>query len=291
METTIHTDSYNSLYTSRFIRLINQCTFGLLLSCSATGLYSQSTTAPRELIRFKIESKTYYDQTVLYLQESATTGFDSKYDAYKIMNPKINIYTSPVNDLNLSINAISNGVISEKIPLCFSTKEPGLHKIKVTQYTNPGLYAETALIDTYTQTSTPLSLGQEFEFEVNDEDLGKIISDRYFVSIQSHSLERNAVITSEKDPVMSTATSVDEEVELFPNPANSTEHLKLHLNHRGDSVVEVEVDNESGKAVEHFSAPFSDDIDLEETQTLHSGMYIIHVHKDNKLINKKVIKN
>lgn len=291
MKTTILNNSSNSLYTSSILRYLGNCSLGLLLACFTTSLHSQTTVAQRELIRIKIESKTYYDQTVLYLQENASMGFDSKYDAYKILNPKINIYTSPTSDLKLSINAISNGVTSENIPLCFSSKEPGLHKLKITQYTNPDLYAETALIDTYTHTTTPLSLGQEFEFEVSNADSGKIISDRYFISIQSHNMERNAVITSNKDAVMSTNTNTEEDAELFPNPTTGTEHMKLHMNHHNNEDINVEIDNIAGKEVEHFSVPFSDDIDLEEIQTLHSGVYIIHVQQGNELINKKVVKN
>ena len=248
--------------------------FALLLTALGC-LNAQTTTPPRELIRFKLESTNFSDQTVLYMQENATLAFDSKYDAYKFINPSINIYTVPVENLKLSINAISNTLDEELIPIHFSTKETGLHHLRITQHINPEMYAESFLIDTYTGANIPILLNQVYDFEINKEDSARIVSDRFLIHLQG---KRSSIVTSQKEQ------SFGSEAEISPNPVTNYDHLKVHLAHHNSEQVSIEIDNALGKEVNHVDVPYSEEIDLDYTQSLDAGVYFIHI-KQGKDIN------
>jgi hypothetical protein len=256
-----------------------------LLSITITALQAQTTYPTRELLRFKLESKSNSDQTVLYLQENATLGFDSKFDAYKLINPKVNLYTMPMENLKLSIDAVSNKITEEKIPLCFSSKEPGHHNLRITEYTNPGLFADSYLIDAYLNTTTPIYYGEIFDVEVSKSDSGRLFSDRYFIDLKSP--VSSQVITASNDQVLE-----DDEVEIFPNPISGTEHLKLHLKHHNSETITVGVMNSSGRQVESFDLPFANDIDLGDIEDLVAGVYFVQIDEGNDVkVNRKLVKD
>jgi len=70
-------------------------------------LLSFSTFALEDAIRFKItkSGSSLSDESVIRFYEAATTGFDSKYDAYKLFGSSPSIFTESSDGEKLSINA------------------------------------------------------------------------------------------------------------------------------------------------------------------------------------------
>lgn len=237
----------------------------------------------KELIRFKLDSKNNSDQTVVYLTENATSAFDSKYDAYKLANPILNLYTISSDQQNLSINGVSNKITEEYIPLCFKSKEPGIHHFEVTAYTNPGLFAEAYIQDTYQNTIVPILLGTEFDIFVSHEDSCKLISDRFVIILKGSTV--SSVITSYKDNI------TEELIEMYPNPISGTSQLHLHVNNLKSDLIKINIKTLEGKEVGTHYSSSPKHIIIDDIEHLVAGVYWIEInHADGSRLHKKIIK-
>lgn len=247
-------------------------------------LKSQNTTSQtKELIRLKLDSKNNSDQTVVYLTENATSAFDSKYDAYKLTNPILNLYTISSDQQNLSINGVSNKITEEHIPLCFKSKEPGIHHFEVTAYTNPGLFAEAYIHDTYQNTIVPILLGTEFEVLISTEDSCKLISDRFIIILKGSTI--SSVITSYQDHIS------EEHIDIYPNPISGTSQLNLHVQNLKSDFINIKIKTLEGKEIGTHYSSLSQHIIIEDIGHLVAGVYWVEIkHTDGSRFHKKFIK-
>lgn len=267
---------------------MNNCIKAFLIltgTCLMTfhELKSQTaSTVTKELIRLKVDSKTNSDNTVIYLVENATLAFDSKYDAYKLSNPSLNLFTTSSDQQNLSINGISNKISEEHIPLSFKSKETGNHHFKVTDYTNPGMFADAYIHDTYQNTTLPILLGTEFDFVVSPQDSGKLISDRFVIILRGVSTSQ--VVTSLKD------NTLEEHIDIYPNPISGTTQLNLHMSELKSDFINVKIKTLEGKEIKthHLSTSQHMVIGIDH---LIAGIYWVEIkHADGSSFHKKFIK-
>lgn len=242
-----------------------------------------SQTFPRELIRFRMESTLNYDETVMYFQENATQGFDSKYDAYKMTNPRLNLYTNPVAGLNLAINAMNNHPGDVLIPLVFKSKEVGLHKLKITQHLNDGMFVDIFIHDIINNTSTRLDVGAVWEFYLDSTDLNIPLTDRFVIDIHER---RSSIVTS--DIVTLSNMSVD----VFPNPLNDG-GLTIKWNDNISSNVTIEVRGMAGRIVGTYQfTSVGNEIYVYQFDGLEKGVYYVDIAVNESVHwKKRIFKN
>ncbi|MCD6019795.1 MAG: hypothetical protein K0S53_2916 [Bacteroidetes bacterium] len=86
------------------------------------------------MIRLKMKgSASYLDETILYYQEGATTGFDSEYDAYKIAGPNnVPSISQEHNSVLMQINGINPVASSFSINIKTTTNTTGNFTITAT---------------------------------------------------------------------------------------------------------------------------------------------------------------
>lgn len=128
----------------------------LILLLSGNHVYSQTDVNPNS-VKLTISGNGYSDQTFVVIVPGSTLGFDSQYDAYKLMG----IYAAPqlysiISCCNLSVNAIPELYNGMEVQL-------GIRMGANTNYTieGTGLYTfgnDTTIVLEDTKTSTFINL-------------------------------------------------------------------------------------------------------------------------------------
>jgi hypothetical protein len=88
-----------------------------------------------DLLVLKVSGNNRSDETWIHLDENATTGFDGKYDAYKMFtsNGTVPQIFSIADELNLALNSLPSKI---NVPLGFVCGTSGEYSIKVNQITD-----------------------------------------------------------------------------------------------------------------------------------------------------------
>ena len=95
--------------------------------------------------------------------EDAAEGYDTKYDASKMMNPNLNLYTI-VNGERLAINAMPFVPESMTVQLGFSTALAGLHKFQFDDISILNFVNLVYLKDNYLGTLTQIETFSDYTF-------------------------------------------------------------------------------------------------------------------------------
>lgn len=144
-------------------------------------IISQTTDAIDNLVSFTIVGNGYSDQTYVVIIPGSTTGFDSNYDAYKLMG----IYAAPqiysiISCCNLSVNAIPELYTNMVVQLGFRVGNNTSYTITASGVYSFGADTNLVLVDTkeniyqdlmqdsvYTFTGLTTDIAQRFKLIFN----------------------------------------------------------------------------------------------------------------------------
>lgn len=81
--------------------------------------------------------------------------------------------------------------------------------------------------------------------------------------------------------------NLDENISLFPNPANNGFTIELSSPVR--KVTDIEILNDEGKAVKENFFKIGEKSKLILTNDLTSGIYLVHLISENQIIHKRLV--
>jgi hypothetical protein len=158
---------------------------------NGTQYYKGSGAKPESksihpLIRLTLNNDKLTDQTVIWFNENATTGKDSKYDAEKWIpdDPRLQIYSS-LQGRKYAINGIRFPEESIEIPLTIRTTESGKYTIKMAGIENVEGYT-CYLKDLEQLTRTIMKENTKYSFNASK----GIINDRFVIAISNSSAQK-----------------------------------------------------------------------------------------------------
>lgn len=146
------------------------------------------------LIRISLDNDKLTDQTVIWFNENATTGKDSKYDAEKWIpdDPRLQICSS-LQGRKYAINGIQFPEESVEIPLAIRTTESGKHTIRMAGMENVEGFT-FYLKDLELKTRTSLKENTKYSFSASN----GIIDNRFVIVIGNSSAQKNTESVSGK---------------------------------------------------------------------------------------------
>jgi hypothetical protein len=107
--------------------------FRLLISLLLISFVTSIHAVP--MVRINLTGTSANDETVIYYQAGATSGFDSQYDSYKLLGPNPSAYICQLTPAaSLAINGISPVSQSFSIELLISTPLSGSYNISATDF-------------------------------------------------------------------------------------------------------------------------------------------------------------
>ncbi|MBP7497606.1 MAG: T9SS type A sorting domain-containing protein [Bacteroidales bacterium] len=210
------------------------------------------------------------DATVIFFDTVATTTFNGKTDAYKLMNtePLVpNIYSMKDNK-KLSINGLPEITDMLEIPIGFEISTPGAYTIDAYEITNFPQDVDIFLEDRSSNNVQNLRINPVYTFNINK----SADNDRFVIRFEL------------------TATKINKT--NFINNASiytSANTLYVNLNTENKLSADVEIYNVQGQKVAESLKAISGS--NEYNLNLNKGCYIINLRSDKLNINKKVYFN
>jgi hypothetical protein len=207
-----------------------------------------------------------YDATDLVLDSGLTQQFD-EYDALKMSNFDLNLFTVSTEGKHLAINQafFEAGNI---IPLGIETAESGDFTFQIPNNSFPENYKLT-LIDALKKTSTVLTGGSSYSFQMDSKNTASF-QNRF--AIQIDATQSNKQFHAAKCVV-------------YPNPAANNESIEIMAN---QSIHKVELFDINGKLVASVNGQKQQHLQL-PTQDLNAGMFIAKIHFQNQISTQKII--
>ncbi|MGE0772967.1 MAG: T9SS type A sorting domain-containing protein [Cyclobacteriaceae bacterium] len=128
------------------------------------------------LLRIKLNGVDSRDETVIYFDEEATDGFDLAYDAKKLTNDYINLYSILDNGARYAINGLGGVDCSRLIKLGINQLSVNALPLDPDLDSNLGTGEDITPLGTYTFEFSGLdSFGSEYQFSLIDKFTGIII--------------------------------------------------------------------------------------------------------------------
>ncbi len=219
------------------------------------------------LLRVTIFDTASFDEAVLQLSDVVSSGFDKEYDAYKMKNTGLNIYTQSSNGDNLAINRYP---IQKQlnIPLGVSNNRIGDHKLK---FTDNGSFADQKLYlqDTYLRKYMEISEGAEYPFTISA-DVNSTGTRFVITNVPS------GLLTSTEESQTNRLESMT--LKVYPSPTNGR-NVNLDLYNVGNGNVEVKILDLTGRLVysaTHGVSGSMSHFSLELLSDLANGVYVVN---------------
>ncbi len=227
-----------------------------------------------------IDDSADYDETLILIDSlnGSNLATDER-DAAKFFNDALNLYTVTNDKFNLAINSINVPSISDTINVSvwsydstnISTKH---HKISFSEFESIDPSIELYLFDSYLNVISNIRNNSEYDFMIST-DVKSYGNDRFKLIFNNLSIGVSSEIKND-------------EIVLYPNPANSNLYLKL--NNHSTSTLNYEIVDLMGRIIKVNSLEPQNALTQLNIEELNNGTYFIRISQDGKQYIKKFIK-
>lgn len=221
-------------------------------------------------VKISLENQENYNETLIGFLNTATNGFDNKYDGMKLKgNSDLSLYSKLVDDdgYDYAIQALTYPEVNKEIivRLGFNTENEGIHKIKMLSLENLDNSTSILLEDTYENKFTDLRLSPEYDFFAGQ-------TGTYDDRFKLHFNRQNQ--------------GLDEEEDFANDFIVYNQHGNIIIDNQHHQDVTVDVFNTIGKLIVRDCASSHQKmmINLQES----SGLYIVRITSEGNMFSKKV---
>jgi len=241
-----------------FVEVIDGQTTGTLTMTDAVQVHNnvgflKSKSAIEELIRLEVSNGTNTDETVVYFDNDATSGYDYQFDAHKLFSfdqDRPQIY-STAND-NMSINVLPD----ENTDVPFDVKGLDGENMTIAATEVVG-FGNLMLLDNATGSQTNLVM-ENYEFTYSED-----ISDRFLLFF--------------------TTVNTEEELESNCEIYSFDRNIRVILHNQRDA--EIVIYNLMGQKINQTTAQS----DITDITMYETGCYVVKVISHNNVETSKVI--
>jgi hypothetical protein len=233
-------------------------------------------TRPTVQLTLKGAGSVVTDDAFVYFQEGATNGYDSGFDAEKLVNPSgLNLSTSLSAKQRLSIDGRGLlGTTQQVVPLAVGVPAVGSYSLSTTQLLNLDA-TPVYLRDLQLGTVTDLRTTPSYQFTVAN--ASALITGRF------------ELVFSPQQALATTPAALAQQVALYPNPAKKAAFVELPAS-LGRQAVTASLVDALGRQVRTVSLPaqgaLAHQLDLSELAT---GVYALRLSTSAGVVVKKLV--
>jgi hypothetical protein len=149
-----------------FVQATASGTLNLTESIKSNASTFYRTLPPDDLIRIVVKDDTSADEAVVYFDENATDGYDSRYDARKWQNDRLNLFSYTTDSTSLAINVSAPMACKKDINLALSVKNPGKYSLDFSDFDRFAKNVKISLRDTFANKTVEVKEGSSYTFQV-----------------------------------------------------------------------------------------------------------------------------
>jgi len=244
---------------------------------TAASIYR--VASDKQLLRIQLDSSAndvFLDETVVAIQEDATTDFDKEFDAYKLFDtyhPALGTYQE--NASILAVNTIDTDV--DTIGLFTHTVKAGQYRLSVSEYSINNSY-NIYLLDTDLGKKIPID--EKFAYNYNV-DAANISSTSRF----------KLVLSPDVTTSVFSGNGINDVLAVYPNPVGNDKAISLKYAGAQNNPVDVAVYDMMGNKIlskDHVEGDLSI-YALQLPISMDSGMYNVVVQYNGTSVSQKII--
>jgi len=119
----------------------------------------------KDIIRIALKKGNVSDETIIRFNESATNGFDTQFDAYKLKNQTFNL-SSVIGESKYAINALNEISCSTSLKLNISDAPVGTYQLELSQSDSFEAGVEVVLMDEFLGKTIDARSQSSYQFEI-----------------------------------------------------------------------------------------------------------------------------
>ncbi|MDF7810338.1 T9SS type A sorting domain-containing protein [Hymenobacter sp. YC55] len=249
-----------------------------ITSFATQAILQRPAVDGRPQLELQLQGETAaQDATTVYLQDGATAGFDSTYDAAKLRNPSgLSLYsltTAGTPASELAINGLPTLTSTTVVPLGVALPQPGAYSLTASRLANFG-GNRVYLLDAVTGQQLLLTPQMRYPFTATSTNL----AGRFSLRLEP------------TQPMATLTTLAVMQVGLYPNPARNTVTLTLPASHAA-RVVEIVIYNTLGQQVRQTRLMLSavSAQGLVDITGLRAGVYSVRVQTGTGVATKCLV--
>lgn len=218
------------------------------------------------LFTFQLEGSAKTDEAVIFFHTSATAGFDSHADAYKLLSSSAvmpQIYSLTSSEIKLSINTLPDLSLNPDVPIGIRVPATGSYKLKAIGIETFSASTEIFLHDNLTGADHSLNVNSEYPFETN---ISGEINDRFEIRFKGETAINNP----------------SGDITVYYNQG----YIRIIIPEEMKG--QVSINNLLGQTILNKTMTFQKETVI-IVQSLKPGSYFVRVSDGKKIMNKKFI--
>ncbi|RYY18335.1 MAG: T9SS type A sorting domain-containing protein, partial [Cytophagaceae bacterium] len=268
-----------------FMRVSSGSTSGSLALTNANRATTYGQQAPvrrtaslRPLVQLDLAGQNLADAFYAYAETGATAGFDGEYDAAKLPNTHgLNLSTTRGTTEPLAIDGRAAFTAATSFPLTVGVPAAGTYTFTAAQLANLPAGLTAYLYDAATGSSTALSAGSVYSFQVSAAQAATPVAGRFTLQF------------SPAAPLAAAPAALAAQVSIFPNHAHEQVTVSLP-GIAGATAVQAELLNALGQVVrrQETALPAAGTAFGLPTAGLAPGVYVLRLTAGTTLITKRL---
>lgn len=221
------------------------------------------------------------DETLVVFNDTTTKNSTDIAEAVKFYNDKINLYTISADNAGMAVNYMPRPSIMDTIRLSvfdydtLNAVQVGTHQLRFDSLhtiSKMGIY----LIDNFTSTFTNIRDQNLYNFDITSDN-------------KSYGNNRFKLIFDVTSGIESN-TNYNNNLMLYPNPANEKIYISLSEINNENSEVEISIKNILGQEFLHEKGKNINELKGIDIASIPSGIYLFSLVSEGKTYIKKFIK-
>jgi len=179
--------------TSNGVLTFNE-TDKIISSDSAAQIYRLKPES--DLLRLIVTGASGRDEMVVRFLADATDTFDGQFDALKLTNASLNLFTITSDGRNMAINTLGDLSCQRSIPISMSNLKTGIHTLNVKGIESFGTDVNVILVDAEQNLEIDLRDQAVFTFSITNQNINTIGS-RFTLNIDKKRILNNLLVSAE----------------------------------------------------------------------------------------------
>jgi hypothetical protein len=179
---------------------------------SETGTRFFRTSPPQDYLIVAVNQGNKRDETAVFFRDDATEAYDNTLDSYKRQNEIFNLSTLTSDNIDVSFDLRPWFECATSIPLNITNIQDGAYTLDFRQLNSFTKVVDIVLIDKFNNTSTAVTEGFEYEFNVTPEAASKG-NERFLLQFSTEaplttlSVEGSSICENEAEATISIANT------------------------------------------------------------------------------------
>jgi hypothetical protein len=245
---------------------------------SSAGTFYRTSNQVENTLRIKLSDNRTTDEAIVRFLDAASADYDQLLDVDKFSNPDFTVFTAALPGQKLAINSLAPVRGTEIVPVVIQTAQRGSFTLSFSELESFTNSIHIYLKDNYLGTVSPVTATSVHEFNITNDP--------------ATYTTRFELIFSNNSGITSNPEMFKSSIKLYPNPAETSNGVRLVLNGYANESVRVEISDLRGRLINSTEIKVNLSIEttiLKGIDKLAAGTYLVNITSSKGIKTEKLV--